>query len=210
MFYLRLNKLRIYSNDSLLGMSDIQLMSFVTHGEADFPMLKEFFRNSNINVKRELVSQAVARVISSRVIPQIQHVKDDQHIYFGNTGYNIFVSSTIPHNINWMLLAVKSNQQKVDNVDLLTEILTKKNLTNMINSISLAAGATSPVTVAVNTLATLVAESILKLGTPKDKQLGLLLTSFTRQEHYPYGKCDAQNAPDVTGNMEVDYTIFGF
>ena len=211
MFYLRLNKLRIYSNGTLLGMSDVQLMSFVTLGEADFPMLTEFFRTNDVNVKRELVSQAVARVVSSRVMPQIQRVKDHQLIYFGDTGYNVFVSDTIPDNINWMLLAVKSNQQTVDNVVLLSEILTEKNLSTMIATIGLLSGVASPITAAVSTLTTLVAESILKLcAHTKDKQLGLLLTSFTRQEHYRFGKRDAQNVPDATGNMKVDYTIFGF
>ncbi|MFT3754272.1 MAG: hypothetical protein QM800_15830 [Paludibacter sp.] len=109
MFYLRLNKLRIYSNGALLGMCELQLMSFVTLGEADFPMINEFFRTTDIALKRELVSQAVARVVSSRVMPQIQRVKDNQLIFFGDTGYNVFVSDTIPESINWMLLAVKSN-----------------------------------------------------------------------------------------------------
>ncbi len=211
MFYLRLNKLRIYSNGTLLGKSDVQLMSFVTLGEADFPMLNDFFHTSDILVKRELISQAVTRVVSSRVMPQIQRVKDHQIIYFGDTGYNVFVASTIPENINWMLLAVKSNQQTLDNVSLLNEILTEHNLTTMIGTIGMLAGTDSPMTAAVSTLTTLVAESILKLcAHTKDKQLGLLLTSFTRQEHYPFGKRDAQNVPDATGNMKVDYTIFGF
>jgi len=211
MFYLRLNKLRIYSNGALLGMSEVQLMSFVTLGEADFPMLNEFFHTSDANVKRELVSQAVARVVSSRVMPQIQRVKDNQIIYFGDTGYNVFVSDTIPENINWMLVAIKSNQQTVDNATLLSQILTRQNLTSLVSTIGLLASASSPITSAVSTLTTLVAESILKLcANSNDHQLGLLLTSFDRQEHYPFGKRDAQNVPDATGNMKVDYTIFGF
>ncbi|ADQ79030.1 hypothetical protein Palpr_0879 [Paludibacter propionicigenes WB4] len=211
MFYLRLNKLRIYSNGSLLGMTEVQLMSFVTLGEADFPMLNEFFRTSDAAQKRELVSQAVARVVSSRVMPQIQRVKDHQIIYFGDTGYNVFVSDTIPESINWMLMAIKSNQELVDNATLLSQILTGKNISTLVSTIGMLSSASSPVTSAVSTLTTLVAESILKLcANSKDRQLGLLLTSFTRQEHYPFGKRDSQNVPDATGNMKVDYTIFGF
>lgn len=211
MFYLRLNKLRIYSNGALLGMSEIQLMSFVTLGETDFPMLNEFFRTSDVTTKKELVAQAVARVVGSRIMPQIQRIKDNQIIYFGDTGYNVFVSDTIPENLNWMLLAIKSNQQLVDNASLLSQLLSEKNLETLVGTIGLLASASSPVTSAVSTLTTLVAESILKLCTnSKDRQLGLLLTSFIRQEHYPNGKRDAQDVPDATGNMKVDYTIFGF
>lgn len=211
MFYLRLNKLRIYSNGALLGSSEVQLMSFVTLGEADFPMLNEFYRTSDVGQKKQLVSQAVAKVVSSRIMPEIQRVKDNQLIYFGDTGYNVFVADAIPESVNWMLLAVKSNQQMVDNATLLSQILTEKNLTSLVGAIGVLASATNPVTAAVTTLTTLVAESVLKLCTnAKDHQLGLLITSFIRQEHYPYGKRDAQDVPDATGNMKVDYTIFGF
>jgi hypothetical protein len=211
MFYLRLNKLRIYSNGTLLGMSEVQLMSFVTLGEADFPMLNDFYRTSDLTQKRELVAQAVSRVVSSRVMPEIQRVKDNQLIFFGDTGYNVFVADTIPESVNWMLLAVKSGQEMLDNAALLTQILTESNLNTLVNTMGLLAGAASPVTAAVSTLTTLVAESVLKLcANSRDHQLGMLLTSFTRPEHYPYGKRDAQNVPDATGNMKVDYTIFGF
>lgn len=211
MFYLRLNKLRIYSNGAFLGSSEIQLMSFVTLGEADFPMLSDFYRTSNAAVKRELVVQAVSRVVSSRIMPEIHHVKDNQIIYFGDTGYNVFVTDTIPESINWMLLAIKTNQQMVDNATLLSQILTEQNITKLVSTLGILAGAASPLTMAVTTLTTIVAETILKLCiNAHDRQLGMLLTSFTRQEHYPYGKRDMQNVPDATGNMKVDYTIFGF
>ena len=211
MFYLRLNKIRIFNNYRLLGSSDLQLMSFVTMGEADFPMLNEFYRTSDAAVKKELVAQAVNKVLSSRIMPQIQRIKDNQVIYFGDTGYNVFVNDTIPQDLNWMLLAIKSNQQLVDNATLAGEILTEQNLNSLVATIAMLSGMASPVAAAVSTLTLLVAQSVLKVCTnAKDHQLGLLLTSFVRQEHYPNGKRDAQDVPDATGNMKVDYTIFGF
>ena len=211
MFYLRLNKIRIFNNYRLLGSSDLQLMSFVTMGEADFPMLNEFYRTSNAAVKKELIAQAVNKVLSSRIMPQIQRIKDNQVIYFGDTGYNVFVNDTIPQDLNWMLLAIKSNQQLVDNATLAGEILTEQNLNSLVATIAMLSGVASPVAAAVSTLTLLVAQSVLKVCTnAKDHQLGLLLTSFVRQEHYPNGKRDAQDVPDATGNMKVDYTIFGF
>jgi hypothetical protein len=211
MFYLRLNKIRIFNNYRLLGSSDLQLMSFVTMGEADFPMLNEFYRTSDAAAKKELIAQAVNKVLSSRIMPQIQRIKDNQVIYFGDTGYNVFVNDTIPQDLNWMLLAIKSSQQLVDNATLAGEILTEQNLNSLVATIAMLAGVASPVTAAVSTLALLVAQSVLKICTnAKDHQLGLLLTSFVRQEHYPNGKRDAQDVPDATGNMKVDYTIFGF
>jgi hypothetical protein len=211
MFYLRLNKIRIHSNGALLGRSELQLMSFVTLGEEDFPMLDEYYRTSDAQVKKQLVAQAVTKLISTRIMPQIQRVKDNQLIYFGDTGYNVYVNDTIPQDLNWMLLAIKSNQQMVDNAQLASEILTDKNLTTLVEAIALLASITNPVTAAVSTLTTLIAQSVLKVCTQaRDHQLGLYIASFVQQEHYPYGKRDAQDVPDTTGNMNVDYTIFGF
>lgn len=211
MFYLRLNKLRINSNGALLGMSEMQLMSFVTMGDSDFPMLNEFYRTTDSNLKKELVTQAVRKVVSARVMPEVQRIKDNQVLYFGDTGYNVFVADTIPDNVNWMLLAVKSNEQTVDNAALIREIITDSTITTMVAAVSRMVNMSNPVAAAVTTITSLVADSILKIcSNAKDHQLGLLLTSFTRAEHYPYGKRDAQDVPDATGNMKVDYTIFGF
>jgi hypothetical protein len=29
-------------------------------------------------------------------------------------------------------------------------------------------------------------------------------------EHYPHGTRDKEDVPDTTGNIRVDYTVFGF
>jgi len=211
MFYLRLNKLRIIQNGVILGTSEIQLMSFVTLGDTDFPMLDQFYSEIDDQKKRELVAMAVTKVISSRVMPQIQRIKDNQAVYFGDTGYNVFVAQEIPQDLNWLLLAIRSNQKMIDNATLLTQVLTEKNLGSMVGALGALAGMSNPVTMAVTTLSTIIAESVLQLcANAKDHQLGLFLSSYVRQEHYPNGKRDAQNVNDTTGNMLVDYTIFGF
>jgi len=211
MFYLRLNKLRILNNHQLLGEANVQLMSFVTLGKADFPMLDEFFQINDPQKKMDLVSQAITKVVCSRVTPAIEHIRDNQKIYFGDTGYNVFVSDSIPDDLNWMLLAVKSNQKVRDNAELLTTILSQSNISSIVKVIGTLAGATNPVIGAITVLSGFVADSLLTLyKNDKDKQLGLLLTSFIRQEHYPHGKRDKEDVPDTTGNMKIDYTIFAY
>jgi hypothetical protein len=39
--------------------------------------------------------------------------------------------------------------------------------------------------------------------------VGYFQSSLNRAEHYPHAARDRQNVPDTTGNILVDYTIFG-
>jgi hypothetical protein len=33
---------------------------------------------------------------------------------------------------------------------------------------------------------------------------------LNHEAHYPHGICNRQDVPDSTGNIRVDYTLFGF
>ncbi|MDR2680493.1 MAG: hypothetical protein LBC47_06755 [Tannerella sp.] len=44
----------------------------------------------------------------------------------------------------------------------------------------------------------------------KEKLLEAVQTTLNRTEHYPHGTRDRQDTADTTGNILVDYTLFGF
>jgi hypothetical protein len=44
----------------------------------------------------------------------------------------------------------------------------------------------------------------------KDDLAGYWQVSLNRREHYLYGARDRQDVYDTTGNILVDYTLFGF
>jgi len=211
MFYLRLNKVRILNNREMLGKAEIQLMSFVTLGDSDFPMLNDFYKTNDENEKKKLVKTAIESVVSSRIMPEIQKIKDNQVIFFGDSGYNVFVSKKIPKDLNWMLLAIELDSKTRSNADLLKSILTESTIGTIVGALSSLASLSNPMTSAVTTLLSLVSNALIDVfKNDKDDQAGLLLTSFEKQQHYPNGKRDKQNVPDTTGNMFIDYTIFAF
>jgi hypothetical protein len=57
-----------------------------------------------------------------------------------------------------------------------------------------------------------VAISLLrrKLRANKDDLAGYWQVSLNRREHYLHGARDRQDVYDTTGNILVDYTLFGF
>lgn len=110
----------------MLGKGEIQFMSFVTKGESSFPMLQEFFHTSDAAIKKELIIQAIEEVVNSRILLPIQKFKDNQQVYFGDTGYIVFKSKTIPEDLNWMFLAIELDNKTRTNANLLIAILTDK------------------------------------------------------------------------------------
>ena len=44
----------------------------------------------------------------------------------------------------------------------------------------------------------------------QDHMIGVLYISLNRLEHYRHGERKRDNVPDLTNNMFVDYSIFGF
>jgi len=211
MFYLRLNKVRILNNREMLGKAEIQFMSFVTVGESDLPMLKDFFATNDENTKRELVKQAISTVVNSRIVTPIQKFKDNQTVYFGDTGYIVYKSQEIPFDFNWMFMAIELDDKTRSNAALLGAILTDDNVSMVVNTIATLAGTANPVAGAIAKLATFVAKATTRFfKNDRDDQAGLFVASFVEREHYPNGKRDKQDVPDLTGNMFIDYTIFAY
>lgn len=211
MFYLRLNKVKILNNREMLGKAEIQFMSFVIEGENDFPMLADFFTTNDDSIKNELVKQAVEKVVSSRITMPIQKFKDNQQVYFGDTGYIVHKSDTIPKDLNWMFLAIELDGKTRSNAKLVSSILTDDNISTIVDSISTLASVTNPVAGAITKLVTLIAKATTEVfKNDRDDQAGLFLTSFIEREHYPFGKRDREDVPDLTANMFLDYTIFGY
>jgi hypothetical protein len=44
----------------------------------------------------------------------------------------------------------------------------------------------------------------------KDDLVGYWQASLNRAEHFPHGCRDKQDVYDTTGNILIDYTLFGF
>lgn len=211
MFYLRLNKVKILNNREMFGKGEVQFMSFINTGEDNFPMLGEFFNTTDPVKRNQLIADAVSQVISSRIMTPVHHVKDKQQLTFGDTGYIIYKSNKIPQDFNWMLLAIEIDSKTRDNAALLGTVLTNDNISSITNNIATLTGSSSPVSMAIIELTELVANILVNLfKNDKDDQVGLFMSSFIKQEHYPHGRRDRNNVPDLTGNMFIDYTIFGF
>ncbi|KAF2514164.1 hypothetical protein [Flavobacterium foetidum] len=211
MFYVRLNKLRIIKNGDLLGKGEIQFMSFINQSTDSFPDFNEFFETNDENRKKEIIKDAVSRVIQSRILLTINKVKDKSIITFGDTGYIVYKENKIPKDFSWQIIAVDLDKKTRDNAGLIKSILTDANISTITKGIEVLAKTSNPISGAVVELSKLVTGIILDLAkNKKDDQVGYFLASFIEKLDYPNGIRDRQDVPDLTGNIFVDYSIFGY
>lgn len=223
MFYLRLNRLKIADNGSIksgFGLfghdySTMQLVSMVTASNTDLPNLDALLRARTPEERAEALRPAVANSVASRIATQIDQVTDHDVINFGDTGYGVYESEKTPESFNWILLAIKSRQGLRDGAETVNRVLTHQDFDQTANAIlTLAQGGAAvanPALAAGIQVARFVAGvTVQALMGAHDKQLGVVSTTLTRAEHYATGIRNIEDAPDSTGNMWYDYSIFSY
>ncbi|HEX8357763.1 MAG TPA: hypothetical protein VF610_10135, partial [Segetibacter sp.] len=118
MFYFRINKIKIFDNRegkkfAIFGKdsAQVKLVSFVNTEEVEIPDLTEFIQTNDEAAKKDILKAAVENVISSRILTEIENVKDNHSMTFGDTGYVLFQTEKIPKCFNWNLIAYESDKR---------------------------------------------------------------------------------------------------
>lgn len=217
MFYFRINKLHIFDNheNAFLffkrDLAQVKLMSFVT-AEAAIPSLNAWIAESDPVQKKQLLAQAVQQVASAKILTEIDNVKDNAELTFGDTGYVLYQSNSIPADFNWCLIATEGDRNVRKIGDGIDSIVSSPGFDGFASNLgALIAGAANPVFAAgvgIAKFLTTTAAGILKEN--QDDQLGILYMSLNRREHYLHGERKKDQVPDLTGNLLIDYSIFAF
>jgi hypothetical protein len=230
MFYTRINKIKVFNNrEGFLGLfnrsADMRIYSYVSNpaGTAgSYPESDGTYRPLTVSEllhldekQREdrLLEQVLAEagLFAQSKYLEVNGVKDSQTLLFGEAGLVIYSSDHIPDELDIRLLVIESDADvrnfaleadKVLDSDafkgLLIAVETALTVTNPILSGAIAIGG-----VAVNLLRQ-------KLRANQDDLVGYWQLTLNRTEHYPHGVRDRQDVYDTTGNILVDYTLFGF
>jgi flagellar protein FlgJ len=141
----------------------------------------------------------------------INGVKDNQSLLFGDSGLAIYAGEQIPDALNIQLWVVESDE------DIRRFALDADRVLDSDAFKGLFAAVETALTVAAPTLSGIIAVSGVvtallrqKLRASKDDLVGYWQATLNRPEHYPHGARDRQDVYDTTGNIQVDYTLFGF
>jgi hypothetical protein len=230
MFYTRINKIKVFNNrEGFLGLfnrgAEIRIYSFVSNPAGttgSYPESDGTYRPLTVSdllhldekQRRELLLERVlaeSELLAQSKYLEVNGVRDNQTLLFGETGLVIYSSEHIPGELDIRLWVIESD------ADIRNFALEADKVLDSDAFKGMFAAVKATLAVAVPTLSGViavggVAVNLLrqKLRANKDDLVGYWQVSLNRTEHYPHGTRDRQDVYDTTGNILVDYTLFGF
>jgi flagellar protein FlgJ len=230
MFYVRINKIKVFNNrEGFLGLfnrAEMHIYSYVTASSVpsvvepgSAPSLQQPSLSDLLGLPDEAARKQYlldATLAEANRFAQSAHlgingVKDNQSLLFGDSGLAIYAGEQIPDALNIQLWVIESDE------DIRRFALDADRVLDSDAFKGLFAAVETALTIAAPTLSGIIAvggvvTALLrqKLRTNKDDLVGYWQASLNRPEHYPHGARDRQDIYDTTGNIQVDYTLFGF
>ena len=232
MFYTRINKIKIFDNrEGFLGLfnrsAEMRIYSYVRNpvGTAGhFLESGPFVPSLSISVsdlldldengRREKLLERVlaeAELFAQSNCLEINGVKDNQTLLFGDAGLVIYSSNHIPDELDIRLWVIESDADIRSFALEADKVLDSDAFKGIFAAVETALAVTAPTlsgAIAVGSVAINLLRQ--KLRANKDDLVGYWQVSLNRTEHYPHGTRDRQDVCDTTGNILVDYTLFGF
>lgn len=223
MFYFRIDRVRFLDNGGVksgLGIfghdfAKVKFLSFITRSDQNAPDLDDWIRNNDSTAKRSALRNLVNEAISTRILTEVDRVRDNVTVSFGDTGLILYEAKEIPEEFTWTFLAIRSSRDLREAADEAKDVLQDRGFASfsasLLGLIKAGSSVVNPAYAAGIEVAKYVAQvgarRLMKRG---DRKLGAVTMSFIRPEHYPQGVRESRDIHDMTGNMFFDYTIFGY
>ncbi|MDR1102992.1 MAG: hypothetical protein LBL42_04455, partial [Tannerella sp.] len=156
MFYVRINRIRVFDNrEGFLGLfnrAEMRIYSYVTGyagpGQPSELTLGDLAGLPDDRARRELLQQRVAAEIdrfSQSAFLEINGVKDNQDLTFGDAGLVIYQSETIPDTLQLQLWVIESDEDVRSLTVDVDVLLDSDEFKALLNAVNIALTAASPV-----------------------------------------------------------------
>jgi hypothetical protein len=232
MFYVRINKIKVFNNrEGFLGLfnkAELQIYGYVTGypaamgdtapaGQAPdtgILTLSDLAGLPDDKARRDRLAAAVAAEagkLRQSAHLEIKGVKDNQWLLFGESGLLLYQSDAIPERLDIQLWVIESDEDVRHAAATADTVLDSEAFKGLFAAVETALAVTNPLLTGAIAVGG-VAVSLLRQGlrANKDDLVGYWQESLNRSEHFPHGCRDRQDVYDTTGNILVDYTLFGF
>jgi hypothetical protein len=220
MFYTRLNKIKVFNNmEGFLGLfnrAEMQIYSYVMgNGLVPSPLtLADLAGLPDDNARREKLLQVVlngGNEFAQSHTLSVHGVKDNQSLLFGESGLVIYRSEIIPDHLNVQLWVIESDEDARRAALDADEVIDSEAFKGLLAAATAALAVTNPILTGAIAVGGVVANLLRsKLRANRDDLVGYWQCALNRPEHYPHGVRDRQDTHDTTGNLRVDYTLFGY
>jgi hypothetical protein len=223
MFYVRINKIKVFNNrEGFLGLFNRAELRICSHaagytvGAEPYvsPLTLADLIDLDDSARRQKLPDAVlseaGRFAQSHSL-EINGVKDNQTLTFDEARLVLYQSESIPDNLNLQVWVIEPDED-VRKFALDAETVMQSDaFRGLVATVGAIPAVTNPLlTGAIGVGGVPVSLLRRKLKANKDDLVGYRQTTLNRAEHYPHGTRDRQDVYDSTGNIRLDYTLFGF
>lgn len=208
---LRIKRIKVIDNREPIGSGEVKLLSFITSEDAPLPMLDSYFTVNDVDAKTQLLLAAASEVLSAKTLMQVDNIKDGHEINFGDTGYALWTVREIVDSFNWQMTLIESDEGVRDLGETINCFLSDPEFEGFLMNIAkLASFAANPsVTLGIAVGKYVIGKVADELLKNKDDQIGIVYQSFYRGLDFPSLDRQAFGIPDMTGNIKIDYRIYG-
>jgi hypothetical protein len=224
MFYARINKIKVFDNrEGFLGLfnrrAEMRIYSYVkapatTEGSGSLLSISDLVDLPDEAARKQKLLDAVvaeANHLAQSASLEINGVKDNQTLLFGDSGLVIFSNEHIPDRLDVQLWVIESDEDVRNFAIDADKVIDSDAFKGLFAAVEATLAITNPVLSGVIAVGGVVVNILRKrLRANKDDLVGYWQASFNRQEHFPHGSRDKQDVYDTTGNILVDYTLFGY
>jgi hypothetical protein len=197
----------------LFNRAELLIYSYITTDGGDSLPVSELLGLTEAERKKKLLDAVLSeagRFAQSNTL-EINGVKDNQTCSFGESGMMIYQSDAIPAQLNIRFLVIESDEDVRRFATDAEAVLNSDAFKGLTAAVETALAVTNPVVAGAIALGGVLTKLLKdKLKTNKDDLVGYWQASLNREEHYPHGTRDRQDVTDTTGNILIDYTLFGF
>ncbi|MDR1222072.1 MAG: hypothetical protein LBL07_04220 [Tannerella sp.] len=224
MFYVRINRIKVFDNrEGFLGLfnrgAEMRIYSYASNpGMEKGPYVPALSVSGLLSMnekerEEKLLEQVLAEagLFAQSKYLEINGVKDNQSLLFGDSGLVIYSSEQIPDLLNMQLWVIESDADVRSFALEADKVVDSDAFKGLLIAVETALTVTNPVLSGVIGIGAVVANLLRqKLRANRDDLVGYWQMTLNRAEHYPHGTRDRQDSADTTGNILVDYTLFGF
>ncbi|MDR1222300.1 MAG: hypothetical protein LBL07_05400 [Tannerella sp.] len=223
MFYTRINKIKVFNNrEGFLGLFNRAELRIYSHaagysGGAEpyvSPLTLADLINLDDDARRQKLLDSVLsesdRFAQSHSL-EINGVKDNQTLTFDEAGLVLYQSETIPDSLNLQVWVIESDEDVRKFALDAEKVMQSDAFLGLVSTVGAVLAVTNPLlTGAIGVGGVVVSLLRQKLKANRDDLVGYWQATLNRTEHYPHGTRDRQDVYDSTGNIQLDYTLFGF
>jgi hypothetical protein len=220
MFFTRLNKIKVFNNkEGFLGLFNRAEMRIYGYASGDAACgarvltIADLLELSEAEREQRLLDAVLAdgREFNQSCSLAVDGVKDNQSMLCGESGLVIYRSELIPATLDVQIWVIESDEDIRRFALDADEVLDSDAFKGLLTAATAALVVTNPLLTGAIAVGGVTANLLRKkLRANKDDLVGYWQCSLNRAEHYPHGVRDRQDIPDTTGNIRIDYTLFGY